>query len=265
MKLLSILLIVFVSMPLLAADDSVKTPDVQQIVEKANIVAYYQADDGKSTVNMVITDKQGQKREREFNIIRKDEKDGGDQKYFVYFTKPADVRKMTYMVLKHTDPGKDDDRSMYLPNLSLTKRIAAGDKRTSFVGSDFLYEDVSGRGIEEDTHELMETTDKYYVIKNIPKAPDTVEFSYYTVTIDKTNYVPMKMDFYDKEGKLYRVIESLKIETIDNLPTVTKSKVSDLKSGSTTEMEFSKVQYNIGIGDIFTERYLQRPPKEALR
>ena len=36
-------------------------PDVQTIVNKANIVAYYQGDDGKAKVNMVITDKGGGK------------------------------------------------------------------------------------------------------------------------------------------------------------------------------------------------------------
>ena len=265
--MISIIILVF-SLSIFAADEPNSTkeiPDVQTIVEKANIVAYYQGDDGKATVNMVITDKQGQKRERRFIILRKDMKDGGDQKYFVYFQRPADVRKMTYMVFKHADPNKDDDRWMYLPDLSLVKRIAAGDKRTSFVGSDFLYEDVSGRSLEEDTHELIETTDKYYVVKNIPKKPETVEFNYYNVWIDRKNFVPMKMEFYDKEDKLYRTIESVKVETIQGFPTVTKSIVSDLKTGSKTEMEFSDVQYNINLGDIFTERYLQRPPREAIR
>jgi hypothetical protein len=269
MKLLATVLFIGFSLPLMAAvepNSTKETPDVQQIVEKANIVAYYQGDDGKATVNMVITDKDGQKRERRFNILRKDEKDGGDQKYFVYFQRPADVRSMTYMVYKYTDPKKDDDRWLYLPDLSLTRRIAAGDKRTSFVGSDFLYEDVSGRSLEEDTHTLVETTDKYYLVKNVPKKPDTVEFSYFNVSIDKKNYVPIKMEFYDKESKLYRTIESLEVKTIQDFPTVTKSVVKDLKTGSKTEMEFTNVQYNIKLGDnIFTERYLQRPPREAMR
>ncbi len=39
-----------------------------------------------------------------------------------------------------------------LPDLDLVKRIAAGDKRTSFVGSHFLYEDISGRAVQEDKH-----------------------------------------------------------------------------------------------------------------
>ena len=93
--------IVFVlgfSLPLLAVQEAAlsgEAPDVETIVNKANIVAYYQGDDGKASVKMTITNKQGQKREREFNILRKDVSDGGDQNYFVYFQKPPDVRKMT--------------------------------------------------------------------------------------------------------------------------------------------------------------------------
>ena len=251
---------------LAAAQPAGQAPDVQTIVNKANIVAYYQGEDGKASVKMIITNKQGQKREREFNILRKDVKDGGDQKYFVYFQKPPDVRRMTYMVHKHADPGKDDDRWLYLPALSLVKRIAASDKRTSFVGSDFLYEDVSGRSLEEDTHELVETTGTLFVVRNTPKQPDSVEFRYFDVSINRKTFVPMKMEFYDKEGKLYRTIESTKVETIQDFPTVVKSVVSNLQTGSKTEMEFSNVKYNIGLKDsIFTERYLQRPPRDAMR
>jgi hypothetical protein len=265
---LTVVLILGLSLSIVAAGEnsaSNEVPDVETIVSKANIVAYYQGADGKAKVKMTITNKQDQKREREFNILRKDMEDGGDQKYFVYFLKPPDVRKMVYMVHKHADPDKDDDRWLYLPALDLDKRIAAGDKRTSFVGSDFLYEDVSGRSLKEDTHELIKTTDEFFVVKNTPKKPDTVEFSYYNVSIDRKTYVPMKMEFYDKENKLYRVIESKKVEVIQKFPTVVKSVVSDLKTGSKTEMEFTDVKYDIDLEDIFQERYLRRPPREVMR
>ena len=256
-------------LPIFAADEpntASEIPDVNTIVNKANLAAYYHGNDGKAKVNMTITSKQGQTREREFIILRKDIQDSGDQKYFVYFNKPADVRKMVYMVHKHAQLQKDDDRWLYLPALDLVKRIAAGDKRTSFVGSDFLYEDVSGRSLEEDTHELVDVNDRLFIVKNVPKNPDTVEFSYYNVAIDRKNFVPMKMDFYDKQGNLHRVIESRKVEVIQDFPTVVKSLVSDLKTGSKTEMEFSNVTYDIGLDeDIFTERYLRRPPTEAMR
>lgn len=265
---LTVVLILGLSMPIVAAGEngaSKEVPDVETIVSKANIAAYYQGADGKAKVKMTITNKQNQKREREFNILRKDMEDGGDQKYFVYFLKPSDVRKMVYMVHKHADPDKDDDRWLYLPALDLIRRVAAGDKRTSFVGSDFLYEDVSGRSLKEDTHELIKTTDEFFVVKNVPKKPDTVEFSYYNVSISRKTYVPMKMEFYDKDGKLYRVIESQKVEIIQKFPTVVKSVVSDLKTGSKTEMEFIDVKYDIGLEDIFKERYLRRPPRGVMR
>jgi len=247
--------------PAAAATD----PNVAAIVNKANLMAYYQGDDGRARVKMTITDKKGQQRNREFIILRKDVTDGGDQNYFVYFLRPADVRKMVFMVHKHADLNKDDDRYLYLPALDLVKRIAAGDKRTSFVGSDFLYEDVSGRSLAEDTHELVETTEKYFVVKNVPKHPQSVEFSYYNVLIDRKTFMPMKMEYYDNNGKLYRTIEALEVKEIQGFPTVVKSLVTDLKKGSKTLMEFTDVKYNIKLKDIFQERYLRRPPSQARR
>ena len=247
------------------APDAPQALSVDEIVTKANLAAYYQGADGKAKVKMTITNKKGHQRIREFTILRKDIKDGGDQNYYVYFLKPVDVRKMVFMVHKHADPKIDDDRWLYLPGLDLVKRIAAGDKRTSFVGSDFLYEDVSGRSLQEDTHELIKTTDDLFIIKNVPKQPDTVEFSYYNVSLNRKTYMPMKMEYYDKKGKLYRIIESKKVETIGQFPTVVKSVVSDLNTGGKTEMEFSNIKYDIKLSDIFTERYLRRPPKEARR
>lgn len=118
--LFTVVFILVFSLPLFAADEQSATkeiPDVQTIVNKANIVAYYQGKDGKAHVKMVITNKQGQQREREFNILRKDIEDGGDQKYFLYFQRPPDIRRTVYMVHKHADPDKDDDRWLYLPAL----------------------------------------------------------------------------------------------------------------------------------------------------
>lgn len=256
-----------------AAQEAEAVPSVDEIVQRANHMAYYQGLDGKSTVLMKIADKNGNVRTREFIILRKNG-DGGNQKYFVYFLQPPDVRRMVFMVHKFAALNKDDDRWLYLPSLDLVNRIAASDKRTSFVGSDFLYEDVSGRSLEEDVHELAQVTEERFIIKNTPKNPASVEFSYFTVEIDRKTYMPMKMEYFDKSGTFYRVIEAKKVEPISakegdrqvEYLTVTESVVKDLKTGSTTEMKFSNVQYNLGLNDdLFTERYLRRPPREAMR
>lgn len=233
----------------------------QQIVAKANQASYYQGEDGRAQVHMVIQDKDGSTRERRFTILRKDLGDG-DQKFYVYFKAPADVYRMAYLVWKHA--GADDDRWLWLPALNLKKRIAPGDKRTSFVGSDFFYEDVSGRAPEEDNHQLLEETGEHYIIKSTPKQPQEVEFAFYKVWIDKETFLPKKAEYTNPGGVLYRRVEALKVETIQGYPTVTVSRASDLQSGSSTRNEFSEVEYNIGLDErIFTERFLRRPPREV--
>ncbi len=235
-----------------------------QIVEKANLASYYAGKDGKAGVKMTITDKDGKKRTREFVILRLNIKEGGDQKFYVYFKAPADVRKMAYLVHKKTGEGQEDDSWMWLPAMNLKRRIAPGDKRTSFVGSDFLYEDVSGRNTKADKHELLETTDKHYKLKSTPKKANEVEFSYYEVWIDKKTFLPLKAEYYDKNSKKYRIVEALEIKEVKGIPTVMKAKASDLVSGGSTVNQFSDVKYKLGLKErIFTERFLRRPPREV--
>ena len=209
---------------------------VKEIVDKANVASYYNGKNGRAKTHMVITDKQGRKRDRQFTILRYDKKDGGDQKFYVYFEKPADVRRMVFMVWKH--PEKDDDRWLYLPSLDLVKRISAGDKRTSFAGSDFFYEDVSGRSPLEDEHKLIETTKNFYVLDNVPKDPGSVEFSHYKMWIHKKTFLPLKMIFYDRNGAEYRIIEALKIIRKKNIQIALLTIPSD---------------YAVSIADILVE------------
>lgn len=257
-KKIVLLIVITFLVPLVSFAES----NVLDIVEKANLASYYQGEDGKSKVEMIITDKQGRTRSKEFIILRKDKDDGGDQFFYVYFHKPADVRKMVFMVWKH--PGADDDRWLYLPALDLVKRIAASDKRSSFVGSDFLYEDVSGRSIDEDSHEMIEENDKYFVLNNIPKEASSVEFASYKLWIDKETFLPMKAEYYDKAGKVYRLVEALEVNKIQDKNTIVKSQVTNLQTGGNTILKFSQVQYDIGLKEnVFSERYLRRPPKEV--
>lgn len=257
----------------LSTGNALAAPSVDEIVNRTNYVAYYQGQDGKAKVKMTITDEQGRERTRQFVILRTDEPQTdllennaykGDQKMYVYFSRPADVNKMVFMVWKH--PGGNDDRWLYLPALDLVKRIASSDKRTSFVGSDFFYEDVSGRNLEDDHHELVSTDENYYVIKNTPVKPDSVEFSYYTMYIHKETFLPIQTEYYDKNGVLYRTNKTLKVDTIEGFPTVTKSSMENLKTKNTTVMEYSKVGYNLGLPkEIYTERFLRKAPRKYLR
>ena len=261
-----------------ASQEKADTPSVDEIVERSNRVAYYQGKDGRADVHMSIIDAQGRERVRKFTILRRDneppadaevqdpEDSTGDQRFYVYFKAPPDVSDTVFMVWKHVDPDQDDDRWLYLPDLDLVKRIAASDERTSFVGSHFFYEDVSGRNTNEDKHELVNVTDTYFILNNIPKEPETVEFANYKMWIHRDTFMPIQTEYYDDRGEAYRRYTVLEVERPEGFLTVTKSKMEDLRSGGHTTIEYSDVEYNVGLPkDIFTERYLRKPPMEYIK
>ena len=242
-----------------------KHPPVMDIVAKANHMAYYQGQDGKAQVQMAITDQQGRERNKEFTILRKDLSDKDtEQNFYVYFHRPADERGTVFMVWKHI--GSDDDRWLYLPALDVTKRIAASDERTSFVGSDFYYEDVSGRGIQEDTHELSKVTDTYYVVTSRPKNPDLVEFDHYVTYVHKDSFIPVRTQYFRQDGSTYREMTVMQVQDIQGFTTITQQRMEDLESGSKTVITYESVEYNLDLPkEIFTERYLRRAPRRYLR
>jgi len=237
--------------------------DANEIIEKANAAAYYMGADGRSEVRMIITDAQDRQQRRQFTVLRRDVEELGDQQFLVVFSQPSDVRGTVFLVDKHVD--RDDDRWLYLPGLDLVKRISAGDKRTSFVGAHYFYEDVSGRSHNEDRHELIETTDTQYVLRHTPLDPASVEFASYVTWIDRGTFLPMKIEYTNPAGDVYRRVEVLEIEDVDGIPTVTTSRVSDLLTGGQTDMQFRFIKYDVGLDEqVFTERSLRTPPREWL-
>jgi outer membrane lipoprotein-sorting protein len=262
MKYLSKLLILVCSLSSFVGQAGDIT-NANEIITKANLASYYSADDGSAQARMIIVDAQGNKQMRQFTILRKDQTDLGNQDILVFFSRPTDVQGTVFRVVKKVT--SDDDRWLYLPALDLVKRISAGDKRTSFVGAHFFYEDVSGRNPAEDNFTLLKTDNNFYTIKAQPKDLNSVEFDHYIVSVDKNTFLPMQVDFYNSQGKKLRSLQVLKTEVIDGFTTVMHSKITQHSDGSYTEMQFRNVKYNVGLpNDIFSERSLRNPPKEWL-
>lgn len=235
----------------------------EEIMGKSQDAFLYQGDDFKARVVMKLINKNGKERLREMTMLRKNFK-AGAQKYFIYFYKPSDVRDMTFMVFKY--PGRDDDRWLFVPAINMVRRIAAEDKASSFVGSDFTYEDISGRDVEDDSHELIKEEalngKDCYVIKSTPKAGD-MAYSYKLSWIDKEDFLPLKEEYFDRRGELYRVFTADEVKDVDGFPTPTRRTMKNVKSGHMTEATFMKSQYNLGIKDsLFSERFLRRPLKK---
>ena len=56
------------------------------------------------------------------------------------------------------------------------------------------------------------------------------------------------------------------VQDINGHPTIMKSLAKDLERNGQTMMEFTNVQYDVGLtDDIFTERYLRRAPTKWIK
>lgn len=256
-----VLLAILVSWTMIATAQDLT---VAQIIDKANTAYRYLGDDVKSTAHMDIKDSDGNTiMERDLIILRKNA-GGLKQKWYAYFEKPADIKRMVFMAIKND--GKDDDRWLYLPALDLVKRLSGSDKRSSFAGSQFAYEDVTGRSPNDDTHKLISSDGATYKIKSTPKDAGSVEFSYYEIWIDKVTFLPTKTILYDKSGDKYKQYEMLEWKEIQGYPTITKFSMTNLQNGESTVATMTDIAYNIGLPDsVFSEASLRRAPRKYLR
>ena len=245
-----------------------------EIMEKEQQAFYSQGKDMKAEISMELVTADGKKRLRSLTMLRWNDPGSKDQKYFLYFREPADVRGMTFMVWKY--PARESDRWIYVPAVDLVRRVAARDARSSFVGSDFTYEDISGRNLAADSHSLLREEKlgdrDCYVVESVPKEP--TDYVRRLSWIDKITFLPLKEEYYDVQKELTRVFTADRIESIvaaaggeqKSFPTVTRRTMKNLKTGHRTEVTFTAVAYNIGLQDaVFTERYLRNPPERWIK
>ncbi len=244
------------------------------ILEASQQAFYYPGADMKAKITMDLITDTGKKRTRVLTMLRRNEPNSKEQKYFLYFHEPGDVRRTAFLVWKY--PEKDDDRWIFIPALNIVRRVAASDSRSSFVGSDFTYEDISGRDLSADAHTLLREEKLgealCYVVQSVPQSP--MDYTKKLAWIDENRFLPLKEEYYDAQNELARVFTADKIELVaagdgdakKTIPTVTKRTMRNVKTGHRTEVTLDSVGYDVELGDdAFTEHALQNPPLKWIR
>lgn len=242
---------------------------VDEIMKKAHLVSYYQGQDGKAQMLMkVYSDKNSKPLKKLFYMLRLDKEDGGEQLFYTYFVQPSDIKRTTFLVHKYI--GKDDFRRLYIPASDKVLPISGARKQDPFMGSDFSYEDVSGRHFSKDKHTLLReeklNEEDVYVTESIPKERED-QIAKIHAWISKKNFIPLKVEYINHEGQVFKRYESQDIQNIQGFPTIMKRTMTSPLVGSHTEMLVNpkNVKYDVGLSaDIFSERSLKNPPSKYL-
>jgi hypothetical protein len=77
----------------------------------------------------------------------------GQSKAVLRFTVPAEVKGVAMLIVNH--PDRASDQWMWTPAIERDRRIALQDRSTRFFGTDFSFEDLEERDVNQYDYELL--------------------------------------------------------------------------------------------------------------
>lgn len=216
--------------------------------------------DRRFILEMTLINKRNRKRVRTVLSYSKDY--GKDKKTIMYFEKPADVKGTGFLSFEYDEPSKEDDRWLYLPALKKVRRISGSSKNDYFMGTDFTYDDMGDRSVDEDTHQLLreEVVEGYpcWVVESVPKDKSYM-YSKKMNWIRKDSLIAFKVEFYDQRGTLIKTLTAPVQEKVNGFWTALKMVMDNTSKEHKTLLEMKDVQYDQGIKDsLFRVSTLQR-------
>lgn len=150
---------------------------------------------------------------------------------------------------------------LYLPRIRTIKKIEGKDEASSFMNTDFTFEDLAGRSMGQDNLTLLDSLNVdghfCYSVEAIPVGSS--QYSKRIVYFDPDINQFRKVEFFDRKGNLFKELTLPEIEVRDRYQTVLEMTMKDLKDDSYTTIESFEVNYDTGLSDdFFTEKILIR-------
>lgn len=207
-------------------------------------------DTRRSEMVMTLINKRGAVRERKLISYSIDVgKEKKDRKSIMFFQYPGDVKGTGFLTWDYDELNKDDDKWLYLPAIKKTRRISGSSaKQDYFMGSDFTYDDMGSRNVDEDTHTLLgeETVDgqKCWKLESLPKDKRDI-YSRKTALIRQDCLIPVRVEYYDKMGKLHRRLEMSDIAKVEGFWVARKMHMTNVQTEHQTVLEIKNPTYNI--------------------
>ena len=149
---------------------------------------------------MVLRNKKGQKSQRQLRVRVLETADDGDKSLFI-FDSPKDVKGTALLI--HTHIGRADEQWLYLPSLKRVKRISSSNQSSSFMGSEFAYEDMSAQEVEKFNHRYLrdESCGPNLTCTVLERSPKNKKSGYLRQLIwhDKKELRAWKVEYYDRK------------------------------------------------------------------
>jgi outer membrane lipoprotein-sorting protein len=181
-------------------------------------------------------------------------------KRLIVFDAPADVKDTAFLVWSYRPADADDDRWIYLPALRKVRRVAGQDRGRSFAGTEFNYDDLGDREVDEDTHVLVRTEIEgertLHVVESTPHDDDSPH-ARRLQWVDAETYTVPRIEYYDRHGRLEKVLE-IEWQQIDGVWDWRRLEMANQRSGRRTVVEVEDAAHGLGLSDdAFSESALR--------
>lgn len=221
--------------------------NAKEILQKVDQVLYA-AKDEQSHLKIILTDKNGRQSERQAVIKQK-----GNTMRLFRFTAPAADAGIAFLSLP------TNVMYLYLPAFGRERRIASHIRNQKFAGTDFSYDDMEAKLLEEKYSSALIKQDENEIMLKLTPKPDVQSvYSKTILTLDAHQYYPIWVDYFDRTGRKIKHTDYCFKKT-GNYWSAYKITMKDLRTGHQTQLISTDVKYDQGLPDSdFSVRALIR-------
>lgn len=205
-----------------------------------------------STISLTITEKNNSVRNRIISMQTKSYQDG-TEKRLIKFLAPADVKGTSMLIIDKKN--SSDEMWVYLPALKKTRRIVSTEKGKNFMSSEFSNADMSSPALSDFNNKHMPNSgnDNTWIIESQPATEEKAdEYGYLRKVsyISSDNFVVKKMEFYNFDNELFKIIEIKSIQPASSGKYIISGMAArNLLNGRSSEIKMSEIEMTAVIDD----------------
>jgi outer membrane lipoprotein-sorting protein len=174
----------------------------------------------------------------------------GASKAVLRFTAPPEVKGVALLIVNH--PDRSADQWMWTPAIARERRIAFQDRSTRFFGTDFSFEDLEERDVNQYEYKMMgeDAVDevKCWRIETRPRQGKSSQYTSAQIWIRQNDYVPARVESYIKD-LLVRRLNYSDIEKEQGVWLARTLVMNDLRRGSRTTLRLERLQLNTAVSE----------------
>ncbi len=255
-ELFSASCLLFCMVSALAANDA----DPRKIIE-----GVYKQDTSHDTTMRAafdIYDKDGHKTTKKFMLYRLGRLATARRR--VLFTDPAEIRGVELLSYNHK--GDTDRQWLYIPATRRTRSVSPRELSEKFAATDFTYEDVEERVLDDFTYTLLSDNEvidghKTYKIEAKPVDANRSQYKYIYYWVAQDVPVILHAEMYDPIGKMIRELHASGLKKASGIVGARHVEMKSVEDKTRTVLTIDEVKFNQNLDEkLFTPESLENSP-----